>query len=84
MRDQFIAAAKAIPGMNFNGARPATVRTGPGHYQPGKIEQRITDGGQFPIDHGIQFSTVVPEHDIGQVKVTVLDTSLELLRAMIA
>ncbi|MNI80688.1 hypothetical protein D3C73_1372370 [compost metagenome] len=70
--------------MHFDGAGTTTVGTGPGDYQPGQIEQRITDGRQFPIDYRGQLAAVMPEHDVGQVKVAMLDTGLKLLRAMIA
>ena len=84
MGDQFVAAAKAFPGVNFDGAGTMTLGIGPGDYQPSKVEQRITDGRQLPIDYGGQFRAVVAKHDVGKVKVTMLDTGLELRRVMLA
>ncbi|MNN54221.1 hypothetical protein D3C81_1690220 [compost metagenome] len=70
--------------MHFDGAGATTIDTGPGHHQPGEIEQRITDSCQLPIDYRGQLAAVMPEHDVGQVKVAMLNTGLKLLRAMIA
>ncbi|MNO84066.1 hypothetical protein D3C76_753960 [compost metagenome] len=81
--DQFFAAAKAVPRVHFDCAGASTIGTGPGDHQPGQVEQRVADGRQFPIDDCRQLPTAGLEHHVGEVKVTVLDAGLKLLRAML-
>src|SRR5690606_31945181 len=50
MLHEFIRRRKTFPGTDADRARGGTFALRPGGEKPAEIEQRVTDGGEFPVD----------------------------------
>ena len=64
--DELGGPGKSVPGAGANDpGRLLAVSLGPRGDQPAEVNERVADGGEFPIDDGGEFCAIVAVHYIG-------------------